>query len=180
MASGLETLCGQAFGARQYRKLGIHTYSAIISLTLFCLPISFVWISMGKLLTFLGQDPLISHEAGKYAICLIPALFAYATLQPLMRYLQSQSLIIPMLLSSSITLCIHIPLCWVLVYKTQLGNIGAALAIGVSYWLNVIFLVLYVSYSPSCELTRILLSKEAFQGIGNFLGIAFPSAVMIW
>lgn len=179
MASGLETLSGQAFGAKQYRKLGVYTWSATISLTLVCIPIALLWVSIGKLLTFTGQDPLIALEAGKYATSLIPAVFAYAALQPLMRYFQSQSLIIPMLLSTSIAVVIHIPLCWVLVYKSGLGSIGAGLAIGISYWINVVFLGLYVAYSPSCELTRTSLTKEAFQGCGEFLRVSVPSAVMI-
>ncbi|KAG5528045.1 hypothetical protein RHGRI_028846 [Rhododendron griersonianum] len=40
MAGALETLCGQAYGAEQYRKLGTYTYGAILSLILVCLPIS--------------------------------------------------------------------------------------------------------------------------------------------
>ncbi|MCL7023284.1 hypothetical protein MKW94_014369 [Papaver nudicaule] len=84
-----------------------------------------------------------------------------------------------MLLSTPIAVCIHIPLCWVLVYKSGLGNIGAALALGISYWINVVFLGLYAAYSPSCELTRTPITKEAFQGCGEFLRISVPSAVMI-
>lgn len=180
MASGLETLCGQAYGAQQYKKLAIHTYKAIFSLILVCIPISLVWCSMGKLLIFIGQDPQISIEAGKYAIWLIPGLFANAIAQPMMKFLQSQSLILPMLLSSILSLCLHIPLCWVLVFKSGLGNVGAALSISISFWFNVFMLVLYIKYSKSCEATRAPISKEAFRGISEFLRIAFPSAVMIW
>ncbi|XP_042504059.1 protein DETOXIFICATION 14-like [Macadamia integrifolia] len=179
MASALETLCGQAYGAQQYKKLGIHTYSAIVSLTLVCLPISLIWISLEKLLSLIGQDPLISAEAGKYAMWLIPALLACATLQPLIRYFQSQSMILPMLLSSCATLLLHIPLCWVLVFKSGLENVGAALAIGISYWLNTIFLIMYMKYCPSCEKTRVPFSMEALQGISEFFRLAIPSAVMI-
>ncbi|KAG1368083.1 protein DETOXIFICATION 14 [Cocos nucifera] len=179
MASGLETLCGQAYGAQQYRKLGIQTYRAILSLVVVCLPISLIWVSMGKILLFTGQDPLISLEAGKYAVWMIPGLFAYATAQPLMKFLQSQSLILPMLLSSMITLCLHIPLCWVMVFKSGLANVGAALSISISYWLNVFMLVLYIKYSASCKATRSPISKECFRGINEFLKLALPSAVMI-
>lgn len=180
MASGLETLCGQAYGAQQYQKLGIQTYRAILSLVVVCLPISLIWVSMGKILLLTGQDPLISQEAGKYAVWMIPGLFAYATVQPLMKFLQSQSLILPMLLSSLTTLCLHIPLCWVMVYKSGLGNIGAALSISISYWLNVFMLVLYIRYSVSCKTTRSPISKECFRGIDEFLKLAIPSAVMLW
>ncbi|XP_019707049.1 protein DETOXIFICATION 12 isoform X2 [Elaeis guineensis] len=179
MASGLETLCGQAYGAQQYQKLGIHTYRAILSLVVVCLPISLIWVSMGKILLFTGQDPLISLEAGKYAAWMIPGLFAYATAQPLIKFLQSQSLILPMLLSSMTTLCLHIPLCWVMVFKSGLGNVGAALSISISYWLNVFMLVLYIRYSASCKATRSPISKECFRGINEFLKLALPSAVMI-
>ncbi|PON73723.1 Multi antimicrobial extrusion protein [Parasponia andersonii] len=178
MASALETICGQAYGAKQYQKLGLHTYTAIFSLFLVCLPLSLIWIYVGKLLVLIGQDPLISHEAGRFTIWLIPALFAYATLQPLVRYFQTQSLIIPMLISSCATLCFHIPLCWVLVFKSGLGNLGGALAISISYSLNAIILGLYMKYSPSCETTRAPISLEIFHGIREFFRFAIPSAIM--
>ncbi|KAL4612421.1 hypothetical protein ACB092_08G197300 [Castanea dentata] len=179
MASALETLCGQAYGAQQYQKIGIQTYTAIFSLNLVCLPLSLLWMNMGKLLSLIGQDPLISHEAGKFTMWLVPALFAYATLQPLVRYLQTQSLVKPMLISSVVILCFHIPLCWVLVFKSGLGNLGAALAMGISYWLNVILLGLYVKYSSACKKTLVPISKELFQGIGEFFRFAIPSAIMV-
>ncbi|PON71057.1 Multi antimicrobial extrusion protein [Trema orientale] len=180
MASALETLSGQAYGAQQYQKLGIQTNTAVFSLILVCLPLSLMWTYMGKILIFMGQDPLISREAGKFMLWFIPALFAYATLQPLVRYFQTQSLIIPLMVSSCVSICCHIPLCWALVFKSGLENLGGALSIGISYWLNVIFLVLYMKCSPTCESTRVSISSELFQGLGEFLRFAIPSAIMIF
>ncbi|KAK8940076.1 MATE efflux family protein 5 [Platanthera guangdongensis] len=179
MASGLDTLCGQAYGAQQYKKLSIHTYSAIMSLILVCLPVSVLWISLGRLLLLIGQDPLISQEAGRYIEWMIPGLFAIAATQPLMKFLQSQSLIFPMLLSSAATLCIHVPLCWIMVFKSGIGNIGAALSISITYWINLAILVLYIKYSDSCKVTRAPISMEAVSRIVEFLRLAVPSAVMI-
>ncbi|XP_038697384.1 protein DETOXIFICATION 14-like isoform X1 [Tripterygium wilfordii] len=179
MAGGLETLCGQAYGAQQYQKLGIYTYSAMISLLLVCPPVCVLWIFMDKLLPVVGQDPLISHEARNYAIWLIPALFGSAILKPLTRYLQTQSLILPMMLTSLSTLCFHTVLCWTLVFKFDLGSIGAAIAYGLSTWLNVLVLGLYMSYSSACEKTRASLSRDALLGLGQFFRLAVPSAVMV-
>ncbi|KAM6561933.1 hypothetical protein CsatB_021931 [Cannabis sativa] len=178
MASGLETICGQAYGAKQYKKLGLQTYTAIFCLFLVCIPISLIWIFMGKILVFIGQDPQISHEAGKFIIWLIPALFAYAILQPLIRYFQTQSMITPMLITSFAILCFHIPLSWVLVFKFGLGNLGGALGISISYWLNAIIFGFYIKFSPSCEKTRTSISIEIFYGIREFFRLAIPSAVM--
>ncbi|XP_054808116.1 protein DETOXIFICATION 14-like isoform X2 [Prosopis cineraria] len=179
LASGLETLCGQAYGAQQYQKLGTLTYTAIFSLMLVSLPLSLIWIYMEKILVFIGQDPLISHEAGKFTIWLIPSLFGFAILQPLVRYYQMQSLILPMLLSSCFSLVLHVPLCWVLVFKSKLHNHGAALAISISVWENVIILWLYMRYSSSCAKTRAPISMELFKAIGEFFRFAVPSAIMI-
>ncbi|KAG5077521.1 hypothetical protein JHK82_056216 [Glycine max] len=179
MASGLETICGQAYGAQQYQRIGMQTYTAIFSLILVSIPVSILWINMESILVFIGQDPLISHEAGKFTIWLVPALFAYAILQPLVRYFQVQSLLLPMFASSCVTLIIHVPLCWALVFKTRLSNVGGALAVSISIWSNVIFLGLYMRYSSVCAKTRAPISMELFKGMWEFFRFAIPSAVMV-
>ncbi|KAL0450038.1 UNVERIFIED_CONTAM: protein DETOXIFICATION 14 [Sesamum latifolium] len=179
MASALETLCGQAYGAGQYLRVGTFTYGAILCLFLVCIPVSLLWIYTEKLLIFFGQDPLISAEAGKFAIWLIPTLFPYAILQSLVRYLQTQSVILPMLWSSLVSLCLQLALCWAFLFKLNLGNAGAALSIGISYWVNVILLVLYMKYSTNCKKTRSLFSKDVFVTMREFFQFAIPSAVMV-
>ncbi|TYJ37139.1 hypothetical protein E1A91_A05G355800v1 [Gossypium mustelinum] len=179
MSGALETLCGQAYGAQQYGKLGTHTYTAILSLIVACLPLTALWVYMGKLFILIGQDPVISEEAGKLIICLIPALYAYATLQPITRFFQTQSLIMPLLVSSCSSLCFHVLLCWGLVFKSGLGNQGAALAISISYWTNVISLGLYMMFSDTCSKTLASITIDVFRGVQEFFRLAIPSASMI-
>nr|KYP65005.1 Protein TRANSPARENT TESTA 12 [Cajanus cajan] len=179
MAGGLETLCGQAFGAEEYEKVGLYTYTAIICLTLLSFPITLLWVFLDKILVLLGQDPSISHEARKYAIWLIPALFGSAILKPLTRFLQTQSLVSPMMLSSALVLCLHVAMCWSLVFKLGLGHVGAAIAFSVCVWLNVILLFSFVRYSSACHRTRLPFSTNAFLRIGDFFRFAVPAAVMV-
>ncbi|KAK4260740.1 hypothetical protein QN277_003818 [Acacia crassicarpa] len=179
LATGLETLCGQAYGAEQYQKLGMLTHTAIFSLILVSLPLSLIWINIENILVFIGQDPLISHEAAKFIIWLVPALFGFAVLLPLFKYYQMQSLVLPMLISSLVSLVLHVPLCWVLVFKSGLHALGAALAISISIWENVIILWLYMRFSSSCAKTRAPISMDLFNAVGVFFRFAVPSAVMI-
>ncbi|KAL8470841.1 hypothetical protein ACS0TY_033420 [Phlomoides rotata] len=179
MASGLETISGQAFGAKQYEKVGTQTYTAIVSLVVVCIPLSVLWIYMGNVLKFTGQDPEISFEAGKFTMWLVPALFGYAVLQPLIRYFQMQSLILPLLVTSCVTICFHIPVCWALVFMSGLENLGGAVAMGISMWLNVAILSLYMKFSEACRKTRAPLSMKIFEGMKGFFRFAVPSAVMI-
>ncbi|XP_019428803.1 PREDICTED: protein DETOXIFICATION 14-like [Lupinus angustifolius] len=178
MSCALETLCGQAYGAHQYKKFGVQIYTGVVSLILACFPISLLLFNLEKLLTLLGQDPLISQEAGNFAGCMIPALFAYAILQALVRFFLMQSLIRPLVISSTVSLFFHIAFCWLLVFKSGLGSIGAAFSIGASYWLNVILLGLYM-FSTDSERIRTPISMEIFYGIGEFFRYAIPSAGMI-
>ncbi|GAB4840351.1 hypothetical protein Ancab_021118 [Ancistrocladus abbreviatus] len=179
MAGALETLCGQAYGAQQYQKLGLLTYTAIFSLTLVFFPLSLIWIFMGKLLPLLHQDPSISQEVGKISRCLVPAFLGYAFLQPIIRYFQTQSLIIPLLISSATTFCVHIPICWHLVLKSRLRHLGAAFAFDISIWLNVLFLGLFMKYSSACSKTRAPITISILMEIPRFLRLAIPSAIML-
>ncbi|XP_015957739.1 protein DETOXIFICATION 16 isoform X1 [Arachis duranensis] len=179
MASALDTLCGQSYGAKQHRMVGIHMQRAMLILMILCIPLSIIWANTASILTALGQDPQISSEAGQYAKFMIPSLFAYGLLQCLNRFLQTQSLVFPMLFSSGVTTLLHILICWIMVFKSGLGNKGAAIANAISYWLNVFILMLYVKFSPSCLKTWTGFSREAFHNIPSFTRLAIPSAVMV-
>ncbi|QHO03516.1 Protein DETOXIFICATION [Arachis hypogaea] len=179
MASALDTLCGQSYGAKQHRMVGIHMQRAILILMILCISLSIIWANTASILTALGQDPQISSEAGQYAKFMIPSLFAYGLLQCLNRFLQTQSLVFPMLFSSGVTTLLHILICWIMVFKSGLGNKGAAIANAISYWLNAFILMLYVKFSPSCLKTWTGFSREAFHNIPSFMRLAIPSAVMV-
>ncbi|CAF2182393.1 hypothetical protein YC2023_091792 [Brassica napus] len=153
-ASALETLCGQAYGAKLYGKLGIQMQRAMFVLLLLSIPLSIIWFNTEHILVLVHQDKSISSVAGSYARYMIPSLFAYGLLQCINRFLQAQN-------------------------NTGLGYRGAALAISVSYWFNVILLSCYVKFSSSCSHSWTGFSKEAFQDIYDFSKIAFPSAVMV-
>ncbi|XP_028779688.1 protein DETOXIFICATION 14-like [Neltuma alba] len=178
LASALETLCGQAYGAKQYKKFGVQIQTGIFCLLLCCIPLSMLWLNLGRVLVVLGQDPLIAHEAGKFAVCLIPALFGYAILQALVRFYLMQSMITPLVISSSLNYHLPCSFCWTLVFKSGMGRFGGAFAIGISYWLNVMLLALYMKFSDSCAKTRVPISMELFRGIRDFFRLAIPSAVM--
>ncbi|CAN6896091.1 unnamed protein product [Brassica oleracea] len=179
LSCALDTLSGQAYGAKLYRKLGVQTYTAMFCLTLVCIPFSIIWFNIEKLLVFLGQDQAIAHEAGRYAAWLIPGLFSYAVTQPLTRYFQNQSKITPLLITSTLVFCFHAPLCWLLVYKSGLGFLGGAVAMGLSNWLCAIILGCIMCFSSACSETRAPLSMEIFNGVGEFFRYALPSAAMV-
>ncbi|CAL1369595.1 unnamed protein product [Linum trigynum] len=179
MASALETFCGQAYGAKQYHMMSIHTQRAMVVMLTASVPLSLIWANTGPILTALGQQPDISAGAGTYARSMIPSIFAYGVLQCLVKFLQTQSIVFPMVLCSAAATLIHLLLCWLLVFRSPLGSSGAAVSLSVSNWVNVLLLSMYIKFSPSCSVTWTGFSREAFRDIWVFLKLAIPSAFMV-
>ncbi|EFJ30475.1 hypothetical protein SELMODRAFT_270709 [Selaginella moellendorffii] len=179
LGSALETLCGQAYGAKQYHLLGVYMQRAMILLNIVCLPIAVMWYNMEHVLVFFKQDPDISMKAGIYARYMIPGLFALAFLQPLVKFLQSQSKVLPMFLCSAAASIVHALLCWLFIFKLGMGNTGAAVTVSFSYWLNAVLLVAVVVMTPSARECWHGFSAQAFEGFIEFLKLAIPSAVMV-
>ncbi|XP_065850365.1 protein DETOXIFICATION 16-like isoform X2 [Euphorbia lathyris] len=181
MGSALDTFCGQSYGAKQYSMVGVHLQRAIVVLLLTSIPLAIIWANAAQILLFLKQDPLISIEAGHYARFMIPSIFGFAIQECLIRFLQTQHNVIPMVLCSGITTLFHILLCWILVFKSGLGAKGAAFSNAISYWINAILLMVYVTKYPSCNKTWTGFSKDALHlhGILSYLRLAIPSSVML-
>ncbi|KAL2321141.1 hypothetical protein Fmac_030110 [Flemingia macrophylla] len=179
MSSALDTFCGQAYGAKQYHMLGVHTQGAMFVLTLVTIPISIIWVFLEPILVVIHQDRTIAAEAQLYARYLIPSLSANGLLRCITKFLQTQNIVFPMVLATGLTSLLHILLCWAFVLKLGLGFKGAAIAICISTWFNTIILALYIWFSPSCKNTWTGFSIEALNHIPQFLRLAFPSTLMV-
>ncbi|XP_060167626.1 protein DETOXIFICATION 18-like [Lycium barbarum] len=180
LSGALETLCGQGYGAKLFRMLGIHLQTSCI-ISFFCsIVVSFIWWYSDKILILLGQDPLIARESGVFLKFLIPGLFAYGLLQNIVRFLQAQSIILPLACFSVAALVVHIGISYALVHWTSLAFRGAALAASISFWISFVTLSLYVLFSKRFSHIRPeSFSTEPFHYILSNLKLALPSAGMV-
>uniref|UniRef100_A0A0D9XIS2 Protein DETOXIFICATION n=1 Tax=Leersia perrieri TaxID=77586 RepID=A0A0D9XIS2_9ORYZ len=179
MASALDTLNGQAYGARQHGMLGVDVQRGMVVLAVACVPVALLWASAGEILLLFGQDPDIAAEAGSYARWLLPALAAYVPLTCAFRFTQAQGLVVPLMASSAVAAAAHVAMCWALVFKAGMGSKGAALSVAVTYMVNLSILVLYVRVSKACETTWTGFSMDAFTQLRRFTDLAVPSAMMV-
>ncbi|KAF3651305.1 MATE efflux family protein LAL5 [Capsicum annuum] len=132
------------------------------------------------ILILLHQDPDIAREAGVFLRFLIPGLFAYSFLQNVLRFLQAQSIVMPLAFCSVGSLVIHIGIAYALVHWTDLGFKGAPLAASISIWISFLTLCLYVFFSKRfSHIWRDGLSFEPVHHILTNLKLALPSAAML-
>jgi Na+-driven multidrug efflux pump len=66
LSAGMETLCGQAYGAGQYKVLGLILQRALLICWAACVPITLGWSYAPQLLTALHQQPDIMQGAARW------------------------------------------------------------------------------------------------------------------
>ncbi|KAJ4726340.1 Protein DETOXIFICATION [Melia azedarach] len=179
LSGALETLCGQGFGAKLYGMMGIHLQASCIISFFFSIIISFFWLYTEPILVLLHQDPGISKQAALYTRYLIPGIFAYGFLQNMLRFLQTQSVVKPLIVFSALPMVIHFGISYGLVHWTSLGFKGASLATSVSFWISSLLLGIYVLLAKKFECTWEGFSFESLSFILTNLKLALPSAAMV-
>ncbi|KAJ9169483.1 hypothetical protein P3X46_017672 [Hevea brasiliensis] len=178
MGSALETLCGQAFGARKLDMLGIYLQRSWIILGTTSALLSFLYIFAAQLLKLIGQIAAISKAAGIFSIWMIPQLFAYALNFPMAKFLQAQSKIMVMALIAAAALVLHTFFSWLLMLKLGWGLVGAAIVLNASWWLIDLAQFLYI-ISGTCGRAWNGFSWKAFQNLWGFVRLSLASAVML-
>lgn len=175
----METLCGQAYGAKRYDMLGVYLQRSTIVLSVTAIPIAVVYLFSKNILLALGESKQVASEAAVFVYGLIPQIFGYAVNFPIQKFLQSQSIVAPSAFISLGTLFVHLFLSWIVVYKIGLGLIGASLVLSLSWWIVVVAQFIYILTSERCKTTWTGFRWEAFSGLWQFTKLSASSAVML-
>ncbi|KMT08611.1 hypothetical protein BVRB_6g138880 [Beta vulgaris subsp. vulgaris] len=178
MASALETLCGQAYGAKKYHMLGIYMQRSWIVLFICCILLLPLYIFAAPLMKFLGQPDDVSDMAGVVALWLLPLHFSFAFQFPLQRFLQCQLKANVVAWVSVVALVVHLFVSWLFVSVLKCGIIGVAVTQNFGWWVVVFGLYGYTAFG-GCPLTWTGFSMEAFSGLWEFVKLSTASGVML-
>eukprot|EP00250_Pteridium_aquilinum_P026320 c32834_g1_i1 orf=181-1083(+) len=148
LALGMEPICGQAHGAKQWSLMALTTKKAIIGLMWASLPIAFLWCNMERILLLCGQDEGVTAVASVYILHSVPDLPIHCILHPLRIYLRSQNITIPLSLCAALALPLHVLANIFLVSVLHMGVRGVALA---AVWTNVNMLIFLIVYLKFCH-----------------------------
>nr|CAD1838123.1 unnamed protein product [Ananas comosus var. bracteatus] len=178
MASALETLCGQAFGAKKYHMLGVYMQRSWIVLFLCAVVLLPMYFFATPILRLLGQPPELAAQAGDVSMWLIPLHFSFAFLFPLQRFLQCQLKNAVNAVISAVALVVHVFVTWLFVSRMQLGLVGTAATLNFSWWVAALLQFAYVACG-GCPDTWKGFSLEAFAGLWEFLKLSAASGVIL-
>ncbi|XP_030542728.1 protein DETOXIFICATION 27-like [Rhodamnia argentea] len=178
MGSALETLCGQAFGAKRYRMLGIYMQRSWIVLFCCCFVLLPVYVFAAPLMRLLGQPDDVAEMTGVAAAWMIPLHFSFAFQFPLQRFLQCQLKNPVIAWVSLAALIFNVLFSWLAVYVFGFGIVGLSVVLDISWWILVLGLFGYTACG-GCPLTWSGFSTEAFSGLWEFLKLSAASGVML-
>ncbi|RWW16046.1 hypothetical protein BHE74_00031056 [Ensete ventricosum] len=179
MASALETLCGQSYGAKQYHMLGIYLQRSWIILCACALLLTPIFIFTTPLLKLLGQEESIAEMAGTVAHWFIPVFFSFVWAFTIQMYLQSQSKNIIITYLAVATLTLHLFLSWFMVMKLNLGLAGVMGSMILAMWIPVMGQLAFVCFG-GCPETWTGFSFTAFLDLWAIVKLSLSSGVMLW
>ncbi|KAI4381220.1 hypothetical protein MLD38_007315 [Melastoma candidum] len=179
MASAVQTVCGQAYGAKRYALMGVICQRAIVLHLGAAFILMFLYWFSGPILQAMGQSESIAEQGQVFARGLIPQIYAFALACPLQRFLQAQNIVNPLAFMSIGVCLLHVLLTWLAIYILDYGLLGASLTLSLSWWILAILNGAYIVLSPSCKETWTGLSAAAFRGIWPYFKLTAASAVML-
>ncbi|KAH0914555.1 hypothetical protein HID58_029001, partial [Brassica napus] len=145
MASALETLCGQAYGAKQNHMLGIYLQRSWIVLTGCTICLIPVYIFSGPILLALGQEERIVRVVRIIALWVIGVNFSFVPSFTCQMFLQAQSKNKIIAYVAAVSLAVHVFLSWLLMIHFDFGITGAMTSTLVAFWLPNIAQLLFVT-----------------------------------
>ncbi|CAA7389086.1 unnamed protein product [Spirodela intermedia] len=178
MASALETLCGQSFGAGQNHMLGIYLQRSWLVLLPFTAALLPLFLFTTPVLRLLGQDESVALMAGKISVWSIPAVFSYSLSFTLQMYLQAQSKNRVITYYAALSLSLHVLLSWFLTAMLGMGVAGVMGSTIIALWIPVVGQLVFV-VCGGCPETWNGLSCEAFKDLWGVVKLSFSSGIML-
>ncbi|KAF4142372.1 MatE [Phytophthora infestans] len=141
------TLCGQAYGAKNYRLVGVWLQLALLLLLLLSVPVMVSFFYVDRILSAVTDDREILALADTYARFLAPSVLPQAVYCALRQYLQAQEIVRPATIISVASVAVSLGSNYLFIYGcgslTGLGFIGAPIAQSVASIFQPTALVIY-------------------------------------
>eukprot|EP00300_Choanocystis_sp_HF-7_P001727 c11387_g1_i1.p1 GENE.c11387_g1_i1~~c11387_g1_i1.p1 ORF type:complete len:392 (+),score=70.21 c11387_g1_i1:85-1260(+) len=181
LLSGQDTLCSQAFGAKNYPRLGYVTVRAMLLVYTLSIPMAMLWFDSRPLLRAFSQPDNVSDLAAAFTREMVPSLIATPAFESLRRFLLAQRITSPALLCSMTSLIFHPLWLYLFVVRWKVGFLGVARANVVSSIFNIVLLLVYLTMRrPHVQGTWAGFHKrELFRGWKEFLKLSAGGVGMV-
>lgn len=188
IATALDTLCPQAFGAKKYKLVGSYLQKCTALISVIMLPIFIIWIFFGyDLICLILPDKETAKLSAVYLKYLTFGMPAYILFECGKRFLQAQGIYH----ISTYVLLIAAPsnLIMNLLFVKHIGYLGAPIAVAINYWIMFSGLIILTVFYVKPEDTPLGLHpmecwggfsiKDALHDWKKLIVLAIPGLIML-
>ena len=127
--SASDTLSPQAYGAGNFKEVGLIAVRGFLGSILLMTPIClFLFVYLEPAMIWFGEDPLASIQAGRWYGIYVASLPFYALYNVTWKFLSAQNVMTPLLLSTAVSCLLVLPLALELGVR-WFGFLGSAMAV---------------------------------------------------
>uniref|UniRef100_A0A7S1EUB0 Multidrug and toxic compound extrusion protein n=1 Tax=Timspurckia oligopyrenoides TaxID=708627 RepID=A0A7S1EUB0_9RHOD len=180
LATALDTLCSQAYGAGNYPMLGIWLQRGVFLGTIISFLIAFVWYFLSNsILNALQIAPEVAVHSTQFLQTSVWMIWPLMTQECTKRYLQAQSQLKAVLWSSFLGTVSNFIICWLFIDYLELdGVLSIAISLSISYWIMlasiILFSIIFEHHADTwVEISWININS----GWKEYLSLGFPAVV---
>jgi MATE family multidrug resistance protein len=185
MGAGLDTLASQAWGAKEYKAIGLYGQRALLILTLLVnLPVVGIWWNATPILIALHQDPAVASKVASFARIRIAGLFCQAPVCVFVKSLTAMGKTRLQLFPQLLQIVGSIGLLWLFIAKESPVSQhfdpvdGAATASTIIDGCAVVVYAAVMVCDAECRRCWGGWSKQCWAGWAGYLRIAVPAMLM--
>ncbi|KAF1778481.1 Multi antimicrobial extrusion protein [Phytophthora cactorum] len=180
---GMNSLCSQAFGAKNYHLVGEYTLLTSLLITVACAPMALFWWNLDSLLLTSGVAEHVAFLAGQYGRLSLLWLWPRSMFQVLASFYQAQNIVLPTAIFDLLMVVFN---CFFVIGFTygrfglpELGFIGCPLGTAVAVVLRLVSYVAYMNvyhrYHQQCSWRwdTLFLDKQI---VWNLVSVGVPLA----
>lgn len=178
LATALDTLCSQAYGAGHNDLVGLHLQRMVLLLWIVTVPIGAVWLSSESILGQIVPEKDTARLAGVYLKVLLSGAPGWAAFEAGKKFVQAQGVFWANFYILLVLAPLNAILHWLFVWRLGWGFVGAPVAVALVNNLMPVCLVTYVRFVKGKECWGGF-SKAAFSDWGPMFRLALPGFLMI-
>ena len=173
----VNVLCSQAYGAKQYKLVGLYFYRALFMAALTLFPLSALFISIRPIVYSITQDWELAYHAGSYTTVFCLGYPACVYFKAALSFLQAQNIVWPPLIYLILGNIVNGVLQYVLIAKYETNLAGAAAGYVISMYVTAMLFYAHIRITKVHLTTYVEFSVKIIREWYNSMKyIIFPTS----
>ncbi|XP_074642970.1 multidrug and toxin extrusion protein 1-like [Tubulanus polymorphus] len=178
VASALDTLVSQTYGANRKMMIGILIQRGLFIMFLTAIPCLVIHLNITTLFVWIGQERETSIIAGDYVLYFMPGLIMNFTYLVITKYLTNQSVVLPSILFGVAGTAVNALAHYLLVIVGGYGIMGSALSQVAAYAVMNLTALMYIRISGLYKENWSGWSLDSLKDWGQYMSLSIPGLVM--